>query len=82
MSSRNNRKFNNNGDDDQSVNKKNWEAYSPYIRPIHYDKPSQVIKNGGVKYTKTRSLFGPQKTTGQSRLDFNPKNRHKKNESS
>ena len=80
MSSRNNRKFNNDGDDYDSLNKKNWEAYSPYVRPIHYDNASQVIKNGGVKYTKTRSLFGPQKTTGQSRLDFNQKNRKKKPE--
>ena len=68
--------MNSNQDNDkQKESKKNWEGYSPFLRPIAYDKPSQVIKNGGVKYTKTRSLFGPQNTTGQRRIDFNPKNR-------
>ena len=50
-----------------------WEEYKLVVKPIHYDKPSVVIRSGRAKYEKSKSLFGPQKITGQVKINFHPR---------
>ena len=59
-------------DENTSPNKDNWEGYTPFLRPIKWDKGSTIIRSGQAKYSRTKSLFGPQKKSGQIMLNFIP----------
>ena len=61
----------------EHIKNNDWEEYKPVVKPICYDKPSVVIRSGKAKYEKSKSLFGPQKITGQVKINFHPKKRQK-----